>query len=176
MTAFQSPTGGSDDWYLVISSSEDSEGNPNVDSPVFRWNGEQFEETEVCKEWSYGSLTVMQNTCSGCDFSHSITHSQNITNHTLTTKLLFSQMLATIGASALDVFSISGTVYLAVVSQTDTRSSVFVWTSGETFRLHQTFDSEEAVDVAFVSLGEVSHLAVASREWLTALLQDTLKH
>ncbi len=74
-------------------------------------------------------------------------------------------MLATIGASAMDIFSISDTVYLAVASQTDSRSSVFVWSSRETFRLHQNFDSEEAVDVEFIDLGGISYLAVASRKF-----------
>ena len=73
VVSLQAPNG---EWYLVFASREDSEGSPNVDSVVLRWNGERFE--------------------------------------------LF-QSLATIGASAADVFSIADSVYIGFASYTDTR-------------------------------------------------------
>ena len=61
---------------MVIANGEDNEGNPNVDSAVYCWNG---------------------------------------------TMLVQTQMLATIGASALEIFAIDNALYLAVTSLTDTR-------------------------------------------------------
>lgn len=60
----------------MFSSREDSEGSPNVDSVVLRWNGARFE---------------------------------------------MFQSLATIGASAVDIFSIADSVYVGFASYTDIR-------------------------------------------------------
>lgn len=75
--------------------------------------------------------------------------------------LLFLKTLATIGASALEVFTIEDSVYLAAASLTDTRSPVFIWMNGQ-FRLHQTVDSQQASDVVFFESGQQRYLAIAS--------------
>ncbi len=52
VVAFQSPTSGAGEWYLVFSSREDSEGNPNVNSPVLKWNGAEFQQAQVITQCS----------------------------------------------------------------------------------------------------------------------------
>ena len=73
IVSLQTPDG---EWYVVIASREDNEGNPNVDSVVLQWSGESF---------------------------------------------VPFQSLETIGASAVEVFSLEDSVYLAFASYTDSR-------------------------------------------------------
>lgn len=44
MVSVQIADGG---WYVAISNREDNEGNPSVDSVVFRWNGEKLEPFQL---------------------------------------------------------------------------------------------------------------------------------
>ena len=73
IVSFETPDG---EWYIVIASREDNEGNPNIDSVVLRWNEEGF---------------------------------------------VPFQSLETIGASAVAVFTVRDSLYLAFASFTDTR-------------------------------------------------------
>ena len=99
VVSFQTTNG---DWYLVIANGRDNMDNPNVDSLVFRWNGTAFQQSQVdfdFKNYSYNVLAVVT----------SLDHISLI------------QILSSIGASALKLFSVSSQLYLAVTSLTDTR-------------------------------------------------------
>ena len=79
-----------------------------------------------------------------------------------------SQTLPTIGASALDMVKISGSLYVGVASLTDTRSQVYIWRESQ-LRLNHTFDSQSVTDILFLSVTPPT-LAVAMQSGVTLLL------
>ena len=59
------------------------------------------------------------------------------------------QSLPTIGASSVDVFTLSESLYAVVGSLTDSRSQVYIWREGQ-LRLHHNFASNSVRDVLFI--------------------------